>query len=83
MVIGCVTLVVLLIFGSVSFELLTNAPSPNTTTEANKADTDKKASCSPEEKPKGPAGAGANSNSTKPTEAAPGTANTQQTTGKE
>ncbi len=83
MVIGCVTLVVLLIFGSVSFELLTNAPSLNANSEAKKADTDKKAACSPEEKPKTPAGAAANSDSTKPTEAAPGTAKTQQTTGKE
>jgi len=87
MVIGCVTLAVLLIFGSVSFELLNNAPSLNTseskTSEANKTDTDKKAACTPEEKPKTQAGATPNSDSTKPTEAAPGAAKTQQTTGKE
>ena len=83
MVIGLVTLVVLLIFGSVSFELLTNAPSLTTTAEANKADADKKAACPPEEKPKPPAGAGTNSDSTKPTEAVPGAGKSQPPTGKE
>jgi hypothetical protein len=83
MVISLVTLVVLVIFGSVSFELVSNPPRLNSTSEANKPETDKKAACPPEEKAKPPAGATTNPDSTKPTEAAPGAAKTQQPAGKE
>jgi hypothetical protein len=74
MVIGVFTLLVLLLFGSVTFELLTAESHPISSAEA-----DKKAGCAPEEKPA--ATANVNSESTKA--AASDNGKNPQPTGKE
>jgi hypothetical protein len=79
MVIGVLTLLVLLMFGSVSFELLlTNASSPINRTEA-----DNKRGCSVGENPKPAVAPAAHSDSIKAADAAQGTGKSLQSSGKE